>query len=76
MVATFNDNTSTAIISCYSLTNVREEMDLMTFYNELFTLIHGIPKYNTLIIGGDKNGQKIKIVNNKFSFHNLSNRNG
>ena len=33
MVATFNGNPSTTIISCYSPTYVSDEMDLITFYN-------------------------------------------
>ena len=33
MVATFNGNPSTKIISCYSPTNVSEETDLIAFYN-------------------------------------------
>ena len=68
MVATFNGNLSTTIIPCYSPTNISEETNLIAFYNELSSLVRGIPKHNVLIIG--KNG------NNKFSLHNSSNRNG
>ena len=74
MVATFNGNTSTTIISSYSLTNASGETDLDTFYNELSSLIHSIPKYNVQITG-DMNA-KIGKNKNKFSLHNLSNRNG
>ena len=76
MVATFNGNPSTTIISCYSPTNVRDETDLIAFYNELSSLVLCIPKQNVLIIGGDMNAQIGKNVNNKFSLHNSSNRNG
>ena len=76
MVATFNDNPSTTIISCYSPTNVSEKTDLITFYDELSSLVHSIPKHNILIIGGDMNAQIGKNVNHKFSLHNPSNRNG
>ena len=55
MVATFNGNPSATIISCYSPTNVSEETNLITFYNELCSLVHSIPKHNVLIIGGDMN---------------------
>ena len=75
MVVTFNSNLSTMIISCYSPTNARDEMDLDT-YNELSSLVLGVLKHNILIIGGDMNTQIGKNVNNKFSLHNSSNRNG
>ena len=54
MVTTFNDNSSTKIIY-YSPTNASDETDLITFYNELSSLVHSIPKHNVLIIGGDIN---------------------
>ena len=76
MVATFNGNTSTIIISCYSPTNVSEETDLITFYNKLSSLVCSILKHNILIFGGDMNAQIYKNINHKFSLHNLSNRNG
>ena len=76
MVATFNGNPSATIISYYSPTNVSEETDLITFYNEPSSLLHSIQKHNILIIGGDTNAQIGKNVNHKFSLHNLSNRNG
>ena len=76
MVATFNGNPSTTIISCYSSTNVNEETDLSDFYNELSSLVRCLPKHNFLVIGGDTNAQIGKNVNHKFSLHNSSNRNG
>ena len=76
MVATFNSNPSTKIISRYNPTNVSDETDLITFYNELSSLIRRIPNHNVLIIGGDMNAQIGKNVNNKFTLHNLSKRNG
>ena len=57
MVATFNGNPSATIISCYSPTNVSEETELITFYDELSALVHSIPKHNVLLIGGDMNAQ-------------------
>ena len=35
MAATFNGNPRATIISCYSPTNVSEETELVTFYDEL-----------------------------------------
>ena len=58
MVATFSGNPGTTIISCYSSTNASDETDLDTFYNELSSLVHSIPKHNILIIGGDMNAKK------------------
>ena len=75
VVATFNGNLSTTIISCSSPTNTSDENVIDTFYNELSSLVDGIPKYNVLIIGGDMNAQISKNENNKFSLHSLSKRN-
>ena len=75
MVAMFNGNPSTTIISCYSPTNISDKPDLNTFYNELYSLVRSIPKHNILTIGRDMNAQIAKNVDNKFSLHNLSNRN-
>ena len=49
-------------------------MDLITFYNELSSLLP-CPKYIVLIIGGDINVRIGKDENNKYCVHNLSNRN-
>ena len=76
MVATFNGQPSTTIISCYSPTNVSDEMDHIAFYNKLSSHVHSILKHNFLIIGGDMNAQIGKNVSNKFSLHSSSNRNG
>ena len=34
-----------------------DEMDLITFSNELYSLVRCIPKHNVLIIGRDMNAQ-------------------
>ena len=57
MVGTFNNNPRTTIISYYSPTNASDETDLITFFNELFSLVHSIPKCNVLIISGDSKAQ-------------------
>ena len=54
VVAIFNGNPSTTIISCNSPTNVSEETDLIAFYNEL---VRSIAKHNVLIIGEYMNAQ-------------------
>ena len=76
MAATFNGNPRATIISCYSPTNVNEETELITFYEELSSLVRNIPKHNLLVIGGDMNAQIWKNGNNKYGLHNTSNRNG
>ena len=76
MAATFNGNPKATIISCYSPTNVSEETELVTFYEELSSLVRSIPKHDLLVIGGDMNAQIGKNRNNKYSLHNTSNRNG
>ena len=76
MIATFNGNSTTAIICCYSPTDASDKTDLNTFYNELSSLVRRVPKHNVLIIGGNMNAQIGKNVNNKFSLNNSSNRNG
>ena len=76
MAATFNGNPRATIISCYSPTNVSEETEQVTFYDELSSLVRSTPKHNMLVIGGDMNAQIGKNRNNKYSLHNTSNRNG
>ena len=76
MTATFNGNPRITIISCYSPTNVSEETELYAFYDELSSLVRSIPKHNLLVIGGDMNAQIGTNGNNRYSFHNTSNRNG
>ena len=76
MAATFNGNPRATISSCYSPTNVSEETELVTFYNELSSLVRSILKHNMLVIGGNMNAQIGKNGNNKYSLHNTSNSNG
>ena len=44
MAATFNGNPKATIISCYSPTNVSEENEIVTFYEDLSSLVRSIPK--------------------------------
>ena len=60
MAATFNGNPKATIISCYSPTNVSEENEIATFYEDLSSLVRSIPKHNLLVIGGDMNAQSGK----------------
>ena len=76
IVAIFNGNLRTTIISCYSSTNASEETELIAFYDELSSLVCSIPKRNVLVIAGNMNAQIGKNRNHKFSLYNSSNRNG
>ena len=71
-----NSNPRETIISCYCPTNVSEETELVTLYDELSSIVRSIPKHNMLVISGDMNAQIGKNGNNKYSLHNTSNRNG
>ena len=75
MIATFNGNSSTTIISCYSPSNACDETGFDAFHNKLSCLVRSILKHNALIISGDMNAQIGKNVNNKFSLHDSTNRN-
>ena len=57
-------------------TNVSEETELVAFNDEQSSLVRSIPKHNVLVSVGDMNAQIEKNRNNKYSLHNLSNRNG
>ena len=68
MAATFNGNPRATIVSCYSPTNVSEENEIVTFYDELSSLVRSIPKHNMLVIGGDMNAQIGKNRNNIYIY--------
>ena len=57
MTATFQGNPQTTIITCYSPTNVSDEIETERFYADLSSLTRQIPKHNVLIISGDFNSQ-------------------
>ena len=76
MWASFNGKPCKTIVFCYRLTNASDETDIITFYNELSSLVRHIPKYGVLTSGEDMNAQMGKDKNNKICLHNFSNRNG
>ena len=55
MVATFNGNRSTTIISCYALPMLMMKQTLIALYNKLSSLVRSTQKHNVLNIGGDMN---------------------
>ena len=52
MIVTFNRNLQTTQISCYSPTNIIEEIEVERLFEDLSTLTRQIPKHNILIIEG------------------------
>ncbi len=62
MAATFNGNPKATIISCYSPTNVSEESELVTFYDELSSLVRSILKHNILVIGREIAHHRRRLV--------------
>ena len=71
MIATFNGNLSTIIISCYIPTNAIDGTDLIRFYDKLFSFVCSNFKHNFLILIGDLNGQisKTKTTDSAYTTH-------
>ena len=76
VIASFNGNPHTTVISCYSPTNVCDEQEVDDFYNDLSSLVRTVPKHNVLILGGDLNAQLGKNEYHKHAYHDETNRNG
>ena len=76
VVANFDGNPAVSIVSCYSPTNVSEELEVSVFYDELSSLVRSIPKHNVLLIAGDLNAQLGPSHANRYALHTKSNRNG
>ena len=73
MIATFNGNLKTTIISCYSSTNVSYEMDVISYYQMLSSLVRSVPKHNLLLQCPKwKSIRTMKI----HTYHEKTNRNG
>ena len=76
MVATINGNPQATVFSCYSPTNVHEETEVESFYQQLTSITRQVPKHNVLLIGGDFNAQLGQDEGYKFAYHLTTNRNG
>ncbi|XP_066924271.1 uncharacterized protein [Clytia hemisphaerica] len=72
VIATFQGNPKTVIISCYSPHNSLPEEMVSDFYDDLCHIVDMIPPHHMLIIGGDMNAR----TNNRFSWHTITDRNG
>ena len=64
------------IVTWWNYTNVSDEMGVITFYDELSSLVWHFPKHNVFIIGGNMNAITYKEENDKFCVHNCANSNG
>ena len=70
MIATFDGNPQTTIISCYSPTNVSHETEVKKFYEDLIiSVTRQVPKHNTLIIAGDFNAHLRQLDGFKYAYH-------
>ena len=76
MIATINGNPKTTVISCYSPTNVSDEIEVERFYENLTSVTRQVPKHNLLIISGDFNAHLGQSDGFKFAYHQQTNRNG
>ena len=76
VIATFQGNPATTVISCYSPTNVSDVTEVDDFYVSLSSLVRHIPKHNFIVIGGDMNAQIGHSDTHNFSYHATANRNG
>ena len=70
MIATFNGNPATTVISCYSPTNASELEMAIKFYEDLTGVIKEIPKHNVKVIAGDMNAQICSEDAKGYTFNN------
>lgn len=75
IIAEFNSNPTTTLIACYSPTNVSEESDVDTFYQDLRGVVESVPAHNFLVVAGDFNSH-VGRHDVPFSYHEETNRNG
>ena len=65
----------TTVISCYSPTNVSDEYETTSFYDELSSLIRQVPKHSVPMMRGDMNS-KLGCDDHNFAYQQSTNRNG
>ena len=75
IIADFEGNPKTTIISCYSPHNNNSDADIEQFYNTLRSTLENVPAHNFLVILGDFNA-KLGSNDANFTFHANINRNG
>lgn len=75
IIADFEGNPKTTVISCYSPHNGSSDEDIDSFYSTIRSSIENVPAHNFLLIPGDFNA-KLGPDDAKFTFHTETNRNG
>ena len=75
LIAEFEGNPVTTVMSVYSPTNTTSDKVVEKFYDELRAAIHSVPAHNFLVILGDFNA-RIGPEDAPFTFHSETNRNG
>ena len=75
LVANFQGNPATTVITTYCPTNVVNEDIIEGHYDNLRRAIDSIPAHNVLLVVGDFNA-RIGPEDAKFTFHDTTNRNG
>ena len=75
LVAEFEGNPVTTVMSVYSPTNTTPDEVVEEFYNELGAAIQRVPAHNFLVILGDFNA-RLGPEDAPFTFHSETNRNG
>ena len=64
----FNGKICTTTVSCYCLNDTDEEIDIITFYNKISSLVQHIP--NISMISGYMNAHIVKDGNYQFCLYN------
>ena len=57
VIADFEGNPKTTVISCYSPHNNSSDDDINDFYNTLRSTVENVPAHNFLLIPGDFNAK-------------------
>ena len=75
IIADFEGNPRTTVVSCYSPHNNSTDEEVTQFYDILRTTLENVPAHNFLLVPGDFNA-KLGTDDVTFSYHTETNRNG
>ena len=76
IIASFNGNPVANVTFCNSPTNVADEDDFFTFYDQLSSLVRSITKHNVQISAGDFNAHLGRNQYGKYAMYEKANRSG